>query len=161
MVSARDNFTRYWFVCHEISFLEDNCVKLSEKIEVFSSLLRLQVLSKELPVIRKACARIKLGYEPVGITFVAVQKRHHTRFFPDLKHQDGPKNKNVESTLVDNTITHLTELNFYLVSHQNIQVGLNIIFDSGVYSVFLKCNTYFYRGLRGPLNMICCSMIMI
>jgi hypothetical protein len=35
--------------------------------------------------IRKACTEI--GYEP-GVTYVVVQKRHHTRFFPlDPTHQ--------------------------------------------------------------------------
>ena len=34
----------------------------------------------ELKAIREACVRLEVGYQP-GITFVVVQKRHHTRLF--------------------------------------------------------------------------------
>ncbi|KAL3189320.1 hypothetical protein MRX96_002643 [Rhipicephalus microplus] len=35
----------------------------------------------ELAALRDACRELELGYEP-GITFLTVQKRHHTRFMP-------------------------------------------------------------------------------
>jgi Piwi domain len=38
------------------------------------------VLSHELRAIREACMKLEVGYQP-GITFVVVQKRHHTRLF--------------------------------------------------------------------------------
>lgn len=45
------------------------------------SLLRLvQVLQHELLAIREACIKLEKDYQP-GITFVVVQKRHHTRLF--------------------------------------------------------------------------------
>lgn len=40
----------------------------------------LQVLQHELRSVREACMKLESGYEP-GITFVVVQKRHHTRLF--------------------------------------------------------------------------------
>ena len=44
-----------------------------------------KVLNHEMNEIREAC--IKIGYKP-GVTYVVVQKRHHTRFFPlDRKDQ--------------------------------------------------------------------------
>jgi hypothetical protein len=41
----------------------------------------LKVFRYEINAIRKACSQISNGYKP-GITFVVVQKRHQTRFFP-------------------------------------------------------------------------------
>lgn len=38
----------------------------------------LEVLSHELKAIRDACTEVQEDYTP-GITFVVVQKRHHTR----------------------------------------------------------------------------------
>lgn len=40
----------------------------------------LQVLQYELRAMREACMMLERGYQP-GITFIAVQKRHHTRLF--------------------------------------------------------------------------------
>lgn len=51
-----------------------------------------------------------------------VVKRHHTRFFP--KGQPQPRNKfnNVDpGTIVDRTIVHPNEMQFFMVSHQSIQ----------------------------------------
>jgi len=42
--------------------------------------LEMQVLQHELLAIREACIKLEKDYQP-GITFVVVQKRHHTRLF--------------------------------------------------------------------------------
>lgn len=45
------------------------------------------VLAHELMAVREACARLEASYQP-GITFIVVQKRHHTRLFcADKKEQ--------------------------------------------------------------------------
>jgi eukaryotic translation initiation factor 2C len=45
------------------------------------------VLAHELMAVREACARLEGSYQP-GITFIVVQKRHHTRLFcADKKEQ--------------------------------------------------------------------------
>lgn len=44
------------------------------------SLDYMQVLQHELLAIREACIKLEKDYQP-GITFVVVQKRHHTRLF--------------------------------------------------------------------------------
>ncbi|XP_075229556.1 adenylyltransferase and sulfurtransferase MOCS3-like [Lycorma delicatula] len=81
----------------------------------------LGVLGSELQAIRRACKGLEEGYEP-KITFLVVQKRHHTRFFPTRREDEDGKNKNVPAgTFVDTTITHPTEFYFYLVSHASIQ----------------------------------------
>lgn len=83
-----------------------------------------QVLTVELNAMYRGCAQYKEGYKP-KITFIVVQKRHHTRFFPPQNSglgQDDRKNNNVPAgTIVDKEITHPNENQFYLVSHQSIQ----------------------------------------
>ncbi|KAL5983192.1 argonaute 1B [Asimina triloba] len=46
-----------------------------------------EVLELELKAIRKACASLEANYQP-PITFIVVQKRHHTRLFAK-NHNDG------------------------------------------------------------------------
>ncbi len=38
-------------------------------------------MREEMGSIRAACSNLTADYKP-GITFIVVQKRHHTRFFP-------------------------------------------------------------------------------
>lgn len=53
-----------------------------------------------------------------------VQKRHHTRLFcADKKEQSGKSGNIPAGTTVDLGITHPTEFDFYLCSHQGIQVS--------------------------------------
>jgi eukaryotic translation initiation factor 2C len=81
-----------------------------------------QVLRSEVSAIRRACASLQPGYEP-SVTFLVVQKRHHTRFFPTSDRDADGKNRNVPAgTVVDTQITHPTELDFFLASHASIQV---------------------------------------
>lgn len=80
-----------------------------------------QILQNELKDIRKACIALEQNYQP-GITFVVVQKRHHTRLFcADKKDQIGRSSNVPAGTTVDNSIVHPTEFDFYLCSHAGIQ----------------------------------------
>ena len=66
--------------------------------------------------------KLEIGYQP-GITFIVVQKRHHTRLFcADRKDQIGRSGNIPAGTTVDVGITHPTEFDFYLCSHAGIQV---------------------------------------
>lgn len=88
----------------------------------------LQLLQHELTAIREACIKLETDYKP-GITFIVVQKRHHTRLFcADKKEQSGKSGNIPAGTTVDVGITHPTEFDFYLCSHQGIQV---IVFARG------------------------------
>ncbi len=81
----------------------------------------MQVLQHELTAIREACIKLEPDYKP-GITFIVVQKRHHTRLFcADKKEQSGRSGNIPSGTTVDIGITHPTEFDFYLCSHQGIQ----------------------------------------
>lgn len=80
-----------------------------------------QVLRQELQAIRRACTNLQSDYEP-KITFLVVQKRHHTRFFPTNQRDSEDRNCNVPAgTCVDTVITHPSAQDFYLVSHASIQ----------------------------------------
>lgn len=79
-------------------------------------------MDAELVAIRKACARVPGTYKP-PISFLVVQKRHHTRFFPADSRETDDRNCNVRAgTIVDTEITHPSDIDFYLVSHASIQV---------------------------------------
>ncbi|XP_074657018.1 protein argonaute-2-like [Tubulanus polymorphus] len=80
-----------------------------------------QVLQHELRAIREACMKLEMDYQP-GITFIVVQKRHHTRLFcADRKDQIGKSGNIPAGTTVDIGIIHPTEFDFFLCSHAGIQ----------------------------------------
>ncbi|KAJ1435138.1 Ribonuclease H-like superfamily [Sesbania bispinosa] len=82
-----------------------------------------QVLLYELDAIRKACASLEPSYQP-PVTFVVVQKRHHTRLFSnnhDDKNSTDKSGNILPGTVVDSKICHPTEFDFYLCSHAGIQ----------------------------------------
>ncbi|XP_078436609.1 protein argonaute MEL1-like [Wolffia australiana] len=79
-----------------------------------------EVLLYEVDAIRKACATLEENYFP-RVTFIVVQKRHHTRLFP-LDNKDADRSGNVlPGTVVDTGICHPTQFDFYLCSHAGIQ----------------------------------------
>ena len=87
------------------------------------SVFLLPVLASELVAMREACKELEDDYEPM-ITYIVVQKRHHTRLFcSDKKEQSGKSGNIPAGTTVDSHITHPTEFDFYLCSHQGIQVS--------------------------------------
>lgn len=82
-----------------------------------------QVLFYELDAIRKACASLEPNYQP-PVTFVVVQKRHHTRLFANNhrdRHSVDRSGNILPGTVVDSKICHPTEFDFYLCSHAGIQ----------------------------------------
>nr|CAI5856771.1 unnamed protein product [Callosobruchus analis] len=108
----------------------------------------LQLLQHELTAIREACIKLEADYKP-GITFIVVQKRHHTRLFcSDKKEQSGKSGNIPAGTTVDIGITHPTEFDFYLCSHQGIQgtsrpSHYHVLWDdSHLDSDELQCLTY-------------------
>ncbi|XP_055830297.1 protein argonaute 5-like [Solanum dulcamara] len=100
-----------------------------------------QVLLEEMDAIRKACNSLEEGYLP-RVTFVVVQKRHHTRLFP-ANHNDRnmtDKSGNIlPGTVVDTKICHPTEFDFYLCSHAGIKgtsrpAHYHVLFDENAFS---------------------------
>ncbi|SAM03101.1 hypothetical protein [Absidia glauca] len=79
-----------------------------------------QVLKNEVAAIRAACASLDKNYNP-PLTFVVVQKRHHARFFP-IEARDADRTGNCQpGTVVDTSIVHPFEFDFYLQSHAGLQ----------------------------------------
>eukprot|EP00795_Rhopilema_esculentum_P001647 gene1647-16114_t len=80
-----------------------------------------QVLQHEVSAVQKACRSLHAEYKP-SITFMTVQKRHHVRLFPEDRRDEIGRSKNIPAgTVVDKTICHPTEFDFYLCSHSGIQ----------------------------------------
>ena len=80
------------------------------------------ILNHELSAIRRACAKLKGGFEP-NVTFIIAQKRHNTRLFVE-----NPRDRTTRNippgTVVDKEITSLSEIDFFLASHEGIQVTI-------------------------------------
>ncbi|KAJ6852286.1 protein argonaute MEL1-like [Iris pallida] len=109
------------------------------------------VLLYEIDAIRKACASLEEGYLP-PITFVVVQKRHHTRLFPNVHNQQTDRSGNIlPGTVVDRKICHPTEFDFYLCSHAGIQ-GTS---RPTHYHVLWDENNFSADGLQTLTNNLC------
>ncbi|KAG9133037.1 hypothetical protein Leryth_023726 [Lithospermum erythrorhizon] len=84
-----------------------------------------KVVQEELQAIRAACLKFP-GYKP-PITFAVVQKRHHTRVFPDENDHASSirshfSDENIPpGTVVDTVITHPREFDFFLCSHWGVK----------------------------------------
>ena len=84
-----------------------------------------QVLAHEVRAVQEACMMLEKDYRP-RITFIVVQKRHHTRLFCENSRDETGKARNVPpGTTVDSGITHSYEFDFYLCSHFGIQVPIH------------------------------------
>lgn len=81
------------------------------------------VRDQELSAIREACLMLSRdgSYKP-AVTFIVVQKRHHTRFMP-VNPKDGVgRPLNIPpGTTVDTVVTHPVDFDFFLCSHAGIQ----------------------------------------
>ncbi|XP_061373942.1 protein argonaute 10-like isoform X2 [Gastrolobium bilobum] len=112
-----------------------------------------QVLLYELDAIRKACASLEPNYQP-PVTFIVVQKRHHTRLFAN-NHRDRnstDKSGNIlPGTVVDTKICHPTEFDFYLCSHAGIQ-GTS---RPAHYHVLWDENNFTADGIQSLTNNLC------
>lgn len=79
------------------------------------------VLRHEMNKLREACQSINVAYKP-AITFVVVQKRHHTRLFPvDQRDKNGRAENVPPGTIVDKTIVTKHLFDFFMCSHVGIQ----------------------------------------
>ncbi|XP_033239971.1 protein argonaute-2 isoform X1 [Drosophila pseudoobscura] len=78
-----------------------------------------KIKKEELSGISAACTKLLINPK---ICCVIVVKRHHTRFFPNGTSSLYNKFNNVDpGTVVDRTIVHPNEMQFFMVSHQSIQ----------------------------------------
>eukprot|EP00897_Mesotaenium_endlicherianum_P007378 jgi/Mesen1/6669/ME000342S05758 len=79
-----------------------------------------KIRDSEIRAIKQACYALSPDYHP-KLTFVVVQKRHHTRIFPVNAHDGDRKGNIMPGTVVDTGICHPSEFDFYLCSHAGIQ----------------------------------------
>uniref|UniRef100_A0A673FU27 Protein argonaute-3-like n=1 Tax=Sinocyclocheilus rhinocerous TaxID=307959 RepID=A0A673FU27_9TELE len=102
-------------------YLSVNTYVLTEKMGFKPDVRFIYVLYYELLAIREACISLEKEYQP-GITYIVVQKRHHTRLFcADHTERVGRSGNIPAGTTVDTDITHPYEFDFYLCSHAGIQ----------------------------------------
>jgi eukaryotic translation initiation factor 2C len=117
-----------------------------------------EVLQKEMMAIRQGCIMLENDTYAMGlatgdralkdqklyqpkITFIAVQKRHKTRFFPmDSKDAVGRPQNAPPGTIVDTQIVSASRTDFYLLSHTGIQgtsrpTRYQVLWDDSEFSV--------------------------
>ncbi|XXG39243.1 hypothetical protein AAC387_Pa01g0254 [Persea americana] len=113
-----------------------------------------QVLFHELDAIRRACESLEPNYQP-PVTFVVVQKRHHTRLFAnnhaDHRSVDRISGNILPGTVVDTKICHPTEFDFYLCSH----AGIKGTSRPAHYHVLWDENKFTADGLQSLTNNLC------
>ncbi|KAJ2707458.1 hypothetical protein H4R19_004905, partial [Coemansia spiralis] len=78
------------------------------------------VRDRELIEIQRACSLVEKGYNP-EITFLAVLKRHNTRFYPMGRDGDRRTGNCVPGTVIDRAVTMPSLFDFYLFAHGAIQ----------------------------------------
>jgi eukaryotic translation initiation factor 2C len=106
------------------------------------------VLEEELPLIRKACEKLKI--KPT-ITLVVVGKRHHVRLFP-CRDNEGDRSGNcVAGTVVDSDVVNPVEFDYYLLSHGGI-LGTS---RPAHYNVLLDENKFTADGLQSLSYALC------
>lgn len=111
-----------------------------------------QVVESEIPEIEKAWKSLYAG-KP-RITFIVVQKRHHTRLFPnnynDPRGMDGTGNVR-PGTVVDTVICHPREFDFFLCS----QAGIKGTSRPSHYHVLRDDNNFTADQLQSVTNNLC------
>ncbi|RWS30958.1 translation initiation factor 2C-like protein [Leptotrombidium deliense] len=113
-----------------------------------------QVLDNEVRRLRFAFDAMKGNYSP-KITFIVVQKRHHTRFMPAEESQGVGKFRNIPpGTTVDTDVVHPSDFDFFLCSHFGIQgtsrpTHYYVLWDDNKFSAdelqkltYYLCHTY-------------------
>uniref|UniRef100_A0ACD5ZLP7 Uncharacterized protein n=2 Tax=Avena sativa TaxID=4498 RepID=A0ACD5ZLP7_AVESA len=101
----------------------------------------------------KVCASLEPNYQP-PVTFVVVQKRHHTRLFANNHNDQRSVDRSgniLPGTVVDSKICHPTEFDFYLCSHAGIQ-GTS---RPAHYHVLWDENKFTADGLQTLTNNLC------
>lgn len=112
-----------------------------------------EIIRIELEAIKQACRNMASDYNPT-FTVVICSKRHHFRFFPISRNANDGKGNPVPGTVVERDITHPTQWDFYLNSHNAIQgtarpVHYSVIWDENKFSsdriqalIYNSCYTY-------------------
>ncbi|KAF1743845.1 hypothetical protein MXB_589 [Myxobolus squamalis] len=110
----------------------------------------LEARAIELTSMQKGCATYKKGFKPL-ITFICVQKRHHTRFYPTV---DPSKEFDCHPGLVVNDSRICEPDSYYLLSHKRIKgtakaAHYKIIHDDSNFTTqqlvefsFILCHNY-------------------
>jgi len=110
-----------------------------------------QVLDLELPLIRAACAELKINPK---ITVIVVGKRHHVRFITQNPGQADRSGNCPAGTVVDREVGHPTEFDFFLQSHGGLlgtsrPAHYSVLFDENGFNAdsmqalsFALCHVY-------------------
>jgi eukaryotic translation initiation factor 2C len=112
-----------------------------------------QVIRVELEAIKQACRNMSPDFNPT-FTVVICSKRHHFRIFPTQKNAMDRNGNPLPGTIIERAITHPTQWDFYLNSHNALQgtarpVHYHVIWDENKFTsdkiqalIYNTCYTY-------------------
>lgn len=86
----------------------------------FAEIKSIEIVQIENQAAEIGQALTQTQYQP-KISFIVLQKRHHTRFFPAAGEMKDIRGNCVPGTIVDRTIAHSINYDFYLISHNAVQ----------------------------------------
>ena len=110
------------------------------------------VFENELTSIREACTDLSAAYQPY-VTYIVVNKRHHTRFFPTNFDGNVPAGTVVDSSQLTNPLTY----DFFLNSHHGPLVAVFLNDRSSILSHCLSL----LRELVDRRTITSCTMTII
>ncbi|KAK9767200.1 hypothetical protein K7432_003165 [Basidiobolus ranarum] len=101
---------------------KQQCGKYPEQIIIYrDGISEGQFEEVKLREIRPIYELFEKEKQPLKVTYIVARKRHHTLFFPTERAFTDNSGNCKPGTLVDTTITHPSEFDFYLQSHAGIQ----------------------------------------
>uniref|UniRef100_A0ACD5YLK2 Uncharacterized protein n=2 Tax=Avena sativa TaxID=4498 RepID=A0ACD5YLK2_AVESA len=129
------------------------CINFSRNVPDGAARSFCHELAEMCQISGMVCASLEPNYQP-PVTFVVVQKRHHTRLFANNHNDQRSVDRSgniLPGTVVDSKICHPTEFDFYLCSHAGIQ-GTS---RPAHYHVLWDENKFTADGLQTLTNNLC------
>ncbi|KAG8185289.1 hypothetical protein JTE90_023898 [Oedothorax gibbosus] len=110
-----------------------------------------EVQKEEIKSIREACESLPGDYRP-GITYIIVQKRHHFKSKPvDERDGAGPMKNVPPGSVIDTTVTHPLNADFFLYGH----LGIKGTSRPGYYTVAADDNEFTADQLEKLTYFLC------
>ena len=77
-------------------------------------------MEQEVIELRQACTSLDASYNP-RITYIMVQKKHHTQFFAESRQDVNSSGNILPGTVIDRTVCDRARFDFYLFSHAGLR----------------------------------------
>jgi hypothetical protein len=126
------------------------------------------VLQAEMRSLRQACLMIEDDYLP-PVTFIVINRRHHTRAFPSDSRDADRKGNVLPGTVIDSGIVGTHRFEFFLYGHSGIQgtsvpCHYTVLYDENKMPAddvqHLTYHLGYTSGLLHALRVGCCARVL-